>query len=90
MSPQVVEGIAATNLRVKLEKKEVVQIALEPSATSSVAPEVGVALKIESLYKELDGFQLTEDKTELIADVKATLKKAQDYLEIRKIQNVQL
>lgn len=82
MSPQVVEEVlAATDLRVKLEKKEVVQIALEPSATSSVAPEAGVALKIESLYKELDGFQLTEDKTELIADVKATLKKAQDYLD---------
>lgn len=81
VSPAVVEEVlAATDLRLKLEKKEVVQLAIEPLPdVASSTPEV-LKKKITALYTELDSFKIPEDKKELTDTARATLKKAEDYI----------
>lgn len=82
VSPEVKEEVlAATDLRVELEKKEVVQIALSPedSATSTVEKAEALKVKIDALRAEIDGFVVNASTTDMIADAKAALKKSEDY-----------
>lgn len=87
VSPVVVEEVlAATDLRVKLEKKEVVQLAIDPqSDIASSTPEV-IQKKMADLRTEIETFINTEsisDSTkELIETAKSGLKKTEDYIAV--------
>ena len=81
VSPVVVEEVlAATDLRLKLEKKEVVKLAIEPEDDIASSTPETVKKKISALYTELDSFKVTDDKKELVDTAKAALKKSEDYL----------
>lgn len=87
VSPVVVdEVLAATDLRVKLEKKEVVQLAIEPQPdVASSTPEV-IQKKIADLRTEIDTFirteQVSDSTKELVETVNAGLKKTEDYVAV--------
>lgn len=86
MAPAVAEEVfAATDLRVELEKQEVVNIAFSAttSATSSIAD---LQIKLNDFRTQLDGFEANASTTPLIADARSSLDKAQVYLNEDKVE----
>jgi hypothetical protein len=86
VAPQVADEVfAAIDLRVELEKKEVVNIAFA-TGTASTTPEVDLRARIVDISKELDGFTVNASSSDMIAEAKASLKKAEDYIVAGDIQ----
>lgn len=86
VAPAVAEEVfAATDLRVELEKQEVVNLAFSTTstATSSIAE---LQTKIDGFKTELGEFEANASSTSLIADATSSLEKAQVYLNDNKIE----
>ncbi len=86
VAPAVAEEVfAATDLRVELEKQEVVNFAFSSTtATSTSVSELQE--KLDGFSKELKSFDNNASTTLLIADAQTALDKAQAYLKENSIQ----